>query len=84
MSPKTSPASRSETPPRGRSDASFWSPETRPRGRDDLSRLGLVDDRPESRDPREALTELGLGDSSPDRRHNLRGVDSVWTTRRIG
>lgn len=74
MSPKTSPA------PDRRSDRT-WSLDDR-RGRDALARLGLVDDRPSARDPRDRLTELGLGDS-PDRPLGPRGLDAPWATRRI-
>ena len=84
MPPKTSPKPRPDPSARGRSDAPSRTPEGSRRGRDDLSRLGLVDDRPEPRDPREALTDLGLHGDSPDRRREPRGIDAIWLTRRIG
>jgi hypothetical protein len=84
MPPKTSPNRRTDPSARGRSDAPYRTPEASRRGSDDLSRLGLVDDRPEPRDPREALTELGLHGDSPDRRREPRWIDAIWMTRRIG
>ena len=68
MSARSSPAPRSSD---------------RQRGRDYLARLGLVDDRTASPDPREGLTALVLGWDSPDRCREPRGIDAEWETRRI-
>lgn len=82
MFSKTSPTPRTDLTTRGRSDDASWTPDG-PRGRDDLARLGLVDDRSEPLDAREALTELRLDGGSPDRRRDPKGSDATWTTRRI-
>ena len=82
MNSKTSPAPRTDSTARGRSDDASWATEGS-RDRDDLARLGLVDDRPEPVDAREALTELRLDGGSPDRRRDPKGSDATWTTRRI-
>jgi hypothetical protein len=82
MFAKTSPTTRTDASARGRSDDASWTTDDS-RGRDDLARLGLVDDRPEPADSREALTELRLDGGSPDRRRDPKGYDATWTTRRI-